>query len=344
LAGSKIVKILAKTALALALLALTLTAVEWAARKIRPLKWPMVYEWPRNASTTDDSGFLFYRPGAKRLRVRDARSGKLVIDCAYTIDALGRRVTPAEGREKRDKFILFFGCSNVFGSGLNDDQTIPFHTGQMAPEYMPYNYAYRGGAPFDAMMRLDKMDISEEITEKRGIALYHFVVQGQVRRIVGSPATSGFRARRAYYVEDENGVFRYAGMMKEVQPVRTAMFNFLNSSCLAGRILRCVTWKSRPEDIRLAARAVGAVRDRVEDKLRLDGFYVTVWAGRKSASMACGAFEELGIPALDFSELYDARGPEHFLAEHDSHPSALMARMIARKIVDELGIGAETPE
>src|SRR5215469_173129 len=48
-------------------------------------------------------------------------------DVFYKIDSMGRRITPLDDKQPRSKFLLFFGCSNTFGDGLKERQTIPYY-------------------------------------------------------------------------------------------------------------------------------------------------------------------------------------------------------------------------
>jgi len=51
-----------------------------------------------------------------------------IYDVVYTIDAHGRRVTPASQGGDDALCVLFFGCSFSFGTGIGDEDTLPWLT------------------------------------------------------------------------------------------------------------------------------------------------------------------------------------------------------------------------
>lgn len=68
-------------------------------------------------------------------------------DALYTQNQFGRRVVPQDNPEQRDKHLLFFGCSYTFGTGCNDNETLPAQTATLMPEYHVYNMAEGGWGP-----------------------------------------------------------------------------------------------------------------------------------------------------------------------------------------------------
>lgn len=53
----------------------------------------------------------------------------LIWDVKLTIQENGNRLVPQKLGD-RNQFIAFFGCSFVLGTGLNDDETLPFFMGK----------------------------------------------------------------------------------------------------------------------------------------------------------------------------------------------------------------------
>jgi hypothetical protein len=51
--------------------------------------------------------------------------GEVIFDVQYSFDDLYRRIVPWQPANDVDKFIVFFGGSQTFGEGLNDEETIP---------------------------------------------------------------------------------------------------------------------------------------------------------------------------------------------------------------------------
>ncbi|MBI2522394.1 MAG: hypothetical protein HYV97_18380 [Bdellovibrio sp.] len=106
----------------------------------------------------------------------------------YTTDGLGRRKTVLEGLENRDKFLLFFGDSWVFGTGVNDNQTLPYYVGELADEYMVYNYGLEKSGPHHTLEILRSGQLKSEIRERNGLAVFTYIDgrRGSVAAAVGS--------------------------------------------------------------------------------------------------------------------------------------------------------------
>src|SRR5262249_21411136 len=58
--------------------------------------------------------------------------GDLIFNVVYSTDEHNRRITPVKNRKQRNRFILFFGCSMVFGEGVGNEETMPFYVAQYA--------------------------------------------------------------------------------------------------------------------------------------------------------------------------------------------------------------------
>src|SRR5439155_3453419 len=116
--------------------------------------------------------------------------------------AYGRRVTPIAGCSScRTKFLLFFGCSVAFGSGVKDTETVPFYASQFAPAYRAYNYGIPGYGTQQVLARLQSEKIDQEVNEKNGILIYVFI-DHHVRRVIGSLDTIRWGASWPYYTLD----------------------------------------------------------------------------------------------------------------------------------------------
>lgn len=81
---------------------------------------------------------------------------KIIYNAVYTINNDGMRVTPSSN-EKSDKCVMFFGCSFVFGIGLNDNETLPDLLGVKAQgKYKIYNFGFAGYGPHQMLYEVEK--------------------------------------------------------------------------------------------------------------------------------------------------------------------------------------------
>ena len=78
---------------------------------------------------------------------REFLGGRLIADVTYTIDANGLREIPASSQCRARK-VAFFGCSFMFGHGVEDDQTLPYYFVQdSSGAFEGFNFAGEGWGP-----------------------------------------------------------------------------------------------------------------------------------------------------------------------------------------------------
>ncbi len=140
----------------------------------------------------------------------------------------GRRYTPVQNNN-REKFALFFGDSFVFGVGVNDDETLPYYFGRQAPEYRPYNYGVPGGSVQNMYYKLASEDLTEQVGESSGIAIYWFFGFHTNRVIGGMPGFNKWADKTACY-EIENNHLEYKGNFREAHPYRAIVYDLLHFS------------------------------------------------------------------------------------------------------------------
>src|SRR5580700_8970859 len=96
-----------------------------------------------------------------------------------------RSVAPSYSKNDLARTIVFLGCSYAFGSGLEDNETLPYQLGvQSAGRYRTFNFSFEGYSPAQMLAQIE---------------------HGIVRRVVdGSP-------QYAYYIAIPHHVWRVAG-------------------------------------------------------------------------------------------------------------------------------------
>jgi len=143
----------------------------------------------------------------------------------------GMRHTPVT-EWNRDKFALFFGDSFVFGVGVNDDETLPYHFGRQAPEYRPYNFGVPGGAVQNMYYKLVSEDLTQQVKESSGIAIYWFLGFHTNRVVGGMPGFNKWADKTACY-EIENNHLEYKGNFREAHPYRAIVYDllYLSNTC-----------------------------------------------------------------------------------------------------------------
>ncbi len=143
----------------------------------------------------------------------------------------GMRHTPVT-ENNRDKFAVFFGDSFTFGVGVNDNETLPYHFGQVAPEYRPYNFGVPGGAVQNMYYMLSTENLAERIKEPSGIAVYWYFGFHTNRVVGGMPGFNKWADTTACY-ELENDTLVLRGNFRQAHPWRSFLYDmlYLSSTC-----------------------------------------------------------------------------------------------------------------
>lgn len=143
----------------------------------------------------------------------------------------GMRHTPVP-ENHRDKFAVFFGDSFTFGVGVNDDDTLPYYFGQVAPEYHPYNYGVPGGAVQNMYYKLSTEDLTGQIKEPSGIAVYWYFGFHTNRVVGGMPGFNKWADTTACF-EVENNILVHKGNFRQAHPWRSVLYDllYLSNTC-----------------------------------------------------------------------------------------------------------------
>lgn len=102
--------------------------------------------------------------------------GEAIFDVDYFYDNFGRRVVEqSENFTKKNlnkKFALFFGCTDLLGTGIDSIDTIPALFSKKIPEYTSYNYGFPLSAAQSVNRLAETIDYKAEVAEKSGLFIY----------------------------------------------------------------------------------------------------------------------------------------------------------------------------
>ncbi|HNY03187.1 MAG TPA: hypothetical protein PKG48_11395, partial [Bacteroidales bacterium] len=131
-----------------------------------------------------DLGYVIGKDGLYTARKTTADGGA-VYDARYTIHD-GIRATP-NSTDTAGRSAFFFGCSVTFGTGVNDDQTLPFYFNEAAGgHYRVYNFGLPGYGPHQMLALVESSRFGEIPAGREGkdIAVYSFIPD-HIRRSAG---------------------------------------------------------------------------------------------------------------------------------------------------------------
>jgi hypothetical protein len=109
----------------------------------------------------------------------------LIFNARYTIGPNGLRIPPPYNPADSEGCVLFFGGSCTFGTGVNDNQTIPYLTGlKTHGRYRVYNFAFRGYGPHQMLSAIEHGMVGAIIKCKPKYAVYQ-ALPGHIARAAG---------------------------------------------------------------------------------------------------------------------------------------------------------------
>jgi hypothetical protein len=276
-----------------------------------------------------------------RTRAWKRVADRTLYDVEYRIDERGRRWTPADDRERRDRFLLFFGDSFTFGEGAPGDRTLPAFVARAAPRYAPYNYAFHGYGPHQLLAKLESGVLRGEVREEEGVLVYG-LIGAHVSRAIGSMVVyTGWAHAAPYYELDAAGKPQRRGTFTTGRPWTSLAYSLLGRSRVLAfldlDVPPVVTDRHGALTARLLARSAALFRGDFGPR-RFVVVYPEHWPSALAGRLGRALARE-GLEYLDYSSLFGSARARYFIPE-DRHPNARAHREVARRLVADLGLGS----
>ncbi len=253
---------------------------------------------------------IFHCVGKKHL------SGRTIFDVLNGMDEFDRRFTPpSPSKDASTRFVLFFGCSFVFGYGLADEDTLPAQFEKIAPNCQAYNYAKCGDCPSDMLYSLNTHDFSTEVSGRDGVLVYVFIPDHS-RRVADARRLKD-RQLPFYFLTAAGTVALAANAVERVRPAN------------------CTMWGNCRE---LTAQLIIESARTFRSRFGSPSFVTVFYPGSgRDAGMIIPALEKAGIRCLDYSHLFSAFSNWATIDSlTDPHPSAQAIRVVAARLAADL--------
>ncbi|MGE5444432.1 MAG: hypothetical protein ACM3SR_07500, partial [Ignavibacteriales bacterium] len=292
--------------------------------------------------------FLGYVPG-KGIKINTSKYYKdeLIYDVTYTIDENGLRIGPPYNESNLAGCVLFFGDSFTFGSGLNDNETLPYQVGiKSHGKYRIYNFAFNGYGPHQMLSALEHK-LVEHIVSCSGpkFAIYQ-AIPDHIRRSVG---LSFWDYHGPKYILGKNGEVMFAGNFDDGKIIPQIIIKDLNKSLIYRDVIGNRRFIGRDKDIDLFVAIVYASKRRFEKLYPGGKFHVIFWENRfikyeKPYKIlewlrALKYLKDRGVAVHLTSEIfpdYQLSGDKYKLSHYDGHPNALANQIIAEYVIDNI--------
>jgi hypothetical protein len=285
--------------------------------------------------------FLGYAPAPSSVAShRRAHGAQVDFDVVYTIDSTGLRMSPPYNEDNGKGAILFFGGSFTFGSGVNDEETMPYAVGvKTNGEYHVYNFAFRGYGPHQMLSALEYGMVDSIVDEPPRYAIYQAIAD-HVPRVAGLKSWGQHDPR---YVLSDDGSATCAGSFDDDGGV---ILQRLRSEAMKCRIAEAIVESRRNRhgydqaNIDLFAAVVRSSRDIIETRYKGCEFHVILWGPDATGSDSITeALEKHSIrihPVGNILPQRAKRREEYRVSEQDNHPSALAHDLIAQYVVNTI--------
>lgn len=197
--------------------------------------------------------------------------GDTVCDIHLTTDRFHKRVTPGWDAGKQ-KFALFFGCSIVFGEGVEDEESMPCYFQQLSGEYNAYNYGANGHATNHVLARFYCSGLREQVPENEGVGFYIFFWD-HLWRAIGSMNRYMAWMSNAPYFRISHGELIHDGSFREGRALRSGIYRLLYHSATVKYFDTDIPLKLRKRHVELVARMVAESRNQFKKQFGTEQFY-----------------------------------------------------------------------
>ena len=244
------------------------------------------------------------------------------------------RLTPSAPGQ-RTKSAVFLGCSFLFGTGVQDAETIPFYFEQEQKSLRSYNFGIPGGGPHDQLQKIRAGERAPAVIEKDGYLIYVYI-RDQVARLIGtSRYLAKYGREHPYFYVNSAGQIVQEGDFAQGKSWASFFSPLFMTELMT---FFHVDWpRVTPEHRRFFAQMINELRREYARVLPKHKFIFVFYPERHNSGLLTPFLEEFGIPYLDYTQLdlglYDE---DQKLVLDDFHPTPLANQVFARQLAHDL--------
>jgi len=251
---------------------------------------------------------------------KEVLAGRVIADVTYTIDANGLRKIPDDVQGRTYK-VAFFGCSFMFGHGVEDNQTLPYYFMQdSGGAYKGYNFAGEGWGPHQ-MLREIETGFVGRVAGAPDLAIYE-AIPDHLRRVAGrAPWEDGPKYELGPFDQAS-----YSGPFHSIyyDLFRRSLYESWTVKLLDDRCARA----SRASDIPLFLAVLKSTRALLAQNGTR--FVVVVWDQNELANVMMAALRKNQFDVIAVSDAFPGGDLKlRPLVQLDRHPSPETNKAIA---------------
>lgn len=288
--------------------------------------------------------FLGYAPNINtKANSKKYFGNQLLFDVDYTIDANGLRKSPPSNESDQHDCIVFFGCSMVFGEGLEDDETIPYQLGLASGgKYRIYNFGFHGYGPHQMLSAIEHGLVQEIVACDHGPKNVIYI--GLVEHALRSAGKISWDQHAPRYVLNQGQVY-HAGRFDDgifyTRPFFVKLLEYLKKCYIYQRISdkrRVMTDK----DVELFLAIIKQSQIELAKIYPNCKFNIIMWNNNKYQEYASAmkGFQERNLEVNWINQIlpdYDVNPKQYRIHPvHEKHPNALANQIVARYILEKI--------
>jgi hypothetical protein len=271
----------------------------------------------------------------------------LMYDVRYTLDSNGLRVAPSYRKNDLAGTIVFLGCSYAFGSGLKDNETLPYQFGvQSGERYRTFNFSFEGYSPAQMLAEIEH-GIVRRVVDGSAQHAYYIAIPHHVWRVAGRVPWIQHEPR---YVLGADGTVHQEGFFEDRKPLAERLGL---GRRVTGQLDKSAVWRllsmgeSRvtEDDVRLYFAMVRRSQELLAIQYPGIQFRIILWPNQNVPQERAiyekmrDGFRRMEIPVdlvEDILPGYNTNREKFQISPTDDHPNALANRLIAQYLLNQI--------
>lgn len=261
-------------------------------------------------SRTSRNEFL-YIPKSNRWH-KKMYEDSVIFDVNYHINNHGiRRSVGGQKSPYEKNHFLLFGCSVVFGYGLDDEQTLSSIINQNSNKFEAYNLGFAGLGPGGILKSFQEFK-KDSIRQKKGMALFFLPEFHYARMVPSIMQDFGFRSPRFDLVNKEL-----------VEKERSSFRHWISTNILRrSSFLKLIHFdypKPSLKEVRITAKVIERLKKLYLEEYPSSQFSVVLYHPwkKKEEALIKKLLKEYEIDFFDLSKAFQVKG----ISKHEEHPS-----------------------
>jgi hypothetical protein len=254
----------------------------------------------------------------------------------YTLrtDNFGRRVVfPGNEKTQKDQFLIYLGCSFMFGQGLEDEATLDYQLTRRLKRYQSYNYSVPGYGLGHVLAQAQNIDFTKQIPQRQGLIIYLYPTF-HIDRMVGGLETIDWAVGLPYFRLEGDKLVR-DGFVHEERYIYAAAERLYNKTFLRRRFNLAWPFQIDRDDLELACKAISEVKQKITSHFNDSRFLLVLQAHSIDKDISF-CLAKYGIEWLDMRGALRGYRFQDLGIKGDGHPTELANKLTAEGIAQYL--------